>query len=292
MGPYRKPLLHSPPDLREDVPVFLMPKASAMKHDERCVTYIWLSRRPLFGSAYRSLLSDYFDSMPPESGVVIGSFLRSADIVPGLAFPGDIDVLIIPYEGDELVLSSALAVEIKIVRASFAKPGKSPNEFGFSQAKALLGAGFPYVAVGHLIISDESPRHAWREVMVTKLLDADEGTCGPLEAVLHDMLPWDLLSRSYGRLERNCSDPLLGLFSAYPEGHGVWFPSARSASLNPCMSKSVMDGIYAYYRRNYRQFFLTRRFPPSTPGVAFGEGEPAYMRHLENVLAKMRRDFR
>ncbi|QVQ26046.1 hypothetical protein [Achromobacter deleyi] len=263
-----------------------------MKHDERCVTYIWLSRRPLFGSAYRSLLPDYFDSMPPESGVMIGSFLPSADIVPGLTFPGDIDVLIIPYEGDELVLSSALAVEIKIIRASFAKPGKSPNEFGFSQAKALLGAGFPYVAVGHLIVSDGSPRHAWREVIVTKLLDADEGTCGPIEAVLHDMLPWDLLSRSYGRLERNCSDPLLGLFSAYAEGHGVWFPSARNASLNPCMSKSVMDGIYAYYQKNYRQFFLTRRFPPSAPGVAFGEGEPAYMRHLENVVEKMRRDFR
>lgn len=292
MAPYRKPLLHRPPDLREGVPIFVMPKGAAVKHDERCVTYTWLSHRPLFGHAYRSLLPDYFDSMPLESGVMIGSFLPSAEIVPGLTFPGDVDVLIIPYEGDELVLSRALAVEIKVIRASFAKQGKSPNEFGFSQARAMLAAGFPYVAIGHLIISDESPRYAWREAMMTTVLDVDEGTCGPIAAVLQDMLPWDLLTRSSGRLTKICLDPALGHFSAYPEGQGVWFPGGKNASFNPHARKSVMDGIYAYYERNYGQFLLTRRFPPSTPGAAVGKGSPGYKRHLEDVVAKMHRDFR
>ncbi len=293
MFPYRKPMLHRPPPLSDGMPAFLMPKAEALRHDERCVAYSWLSHRPRFGQAYRGVLPHVFDSMVRESGVMIGSFIRSADIVSGLTYPGDIDVLIIPYEEDELVLSSTLAIEIKIVRASFAKQGKSPNDFGFSQAKAMLLAGFPHVAVGHLIVSDESPRYAWREAKMTVLLDVEEGTCGPIETVLHDRLPWDLLCRSNGRLKRNCTDPLLGHFSAYPEGQGNWFPRATEAKFNPRASKAVMDGIYAYYHRNYGQFLWTRRFSPSADsGEGLSVGSPEYKRHLEEIRQKLRRDFR
>ena len=76
---------------------------------------------------------------------------------PAVRFPGDIDILIVPYENDFLQLDRVLAIEVKVVRASFEKQGRSPNDFGISQTKALLRAGFPYCAVAHLIVSDESP---------------------------------------------------------------------------------------------------------------------------------------
>ena len=285
----RKPVLQFPPDSRAGDPLFLMPAGAMMKHDERCVTYAWLSDRALFGEVYRRLLPDYFDAMPQDSGVVIGSFLPPGDVVPGLTFPGDIDVLVIPYEGDELVLSHALAIEIKVIRASFARQGKSPNQFGFSQAGALLEAGFPHVAVGHLIVSDRSPDDAWRDVAMTRVVDAGTGACEPLHPVKHDMLPGDLIRRSHGRLARNCPNPLLGHFSAYPSGPGIWFPVGTPASFNPQTRTHVLEGLHACYQQHHRYFLRTRRYPPSGTDAII---RPERRERLKQLVEKMRRDFR
>lgn len=268
----------------------MMPASAAMRHDERCVTYAWLSSRKLFGEVYRLLLPDYFDAMPQDSGVVIGSFIPMAEVVPGLNFPGDIDVLVIPYEGNELVLSYTLAIEVKVIRASFARQGKSPNQFGFSQANALLATGFPHVAVGHLIVSDRSPEHAWREMTMTMIVDANTGACGPLQMMRHDMLPADLMERSHGRLKRNRPDPRLGHFSAYPEASSqLWFPEGEHATFNPQTRPEVLEGIYACYQANHRHFLRTRRHPPSEP-VAFSTQER--LQWFEVMAEKLRRDFR
>lgn len=285
---YRKPMRNRPLDLPDGAPMFFMPASKAEVHDERCVTYAWLSQRKLFGEVYRRLLPESFEAMTHEGGVMIGSFIRSADIVAGLAFPGDIDVLVIPYEKDELVLSDVLAIEIKIIRAAFAKQGKSPNEFGFSQAKGLLAAGFPYVAVGHLIVSDASPANAWQEVGMTTIINADEGTCTPLQTVWHDMLPVNLLRRSHGRLRNNCPDPRIGHFSAYPGDVDLWFPEGVRATLNPLASRGVMDGVYAYYQSNYRNFLWTRCYPPIASSGASGVVPDE---HSRQMLDKMCRDF-
>lgn len=238
-------MLKLPPDLPSGEPSFLVPASAAIKHDERFVTYALLSRRELFGEVYRLLLPEYFDAMPRDSGVVIDSFIPANESVPGLKFPGDVDVLVIPYEDDRLVLSHALVIEIKIICASFTRQGKSPNQFGFSQACALLSAGFPHVAVGHLIASDRSPEGAWREVGRTTIVNAREGTCEPIRVAKHDMLPADLLHRSHGRLLRNRPDSRLGHFSAYPDSSEFWFPEGERATLNPHTNPEVLDGISA-----------------------------------------------
>lgn len=288
MAPYRKSVQSLPANTPNGEPLFLMPTSAALKYDERCVTYAWLSRRTLFGEVYSLLLPDYFLAMPQGSGVVIGSFIPTADVMPGLTFPGDIDVLVIPYEGDELVLSQTLAIEIKVIRASFARQGKSPNQFGFSQACALLEAGFPHAAVGHLIVSDRSPEDAWREVAMTTVVDADAGTCEPLQPVMHDMLPADLLRRAHGRLKHNCPDSRLGHFSAYPGGPGLWFPEGERATLNPHTRQEVLDGIHACYLKHHRHFLRTRRYPPSAPTLVI---EPERDERFTAMAEKMRRDF-
>lgn len=288
MDAYRKPMKERPPDLRDGAPMFLMPAGKAELHDERCVTYAWLAQRKLFGAVYQCLFPEYFNALPGDAGVMIGSFITSRDIVPGLLFPGDIDVLAIPCENDELLLSSTLAIEIKIIRATFAKQGKSPNQFGFSQAAGLLAAGFPHVAVGHLIVSDASPEHAWQETTMTTVVDADKGTCGPLRVVRCDMLPVSLLRRAHGRLQCNRPDPHIGHFSAYPDESDLWLPEGVRAKRNPLMSRDVMDGIYAYYQANHQDFLWTRAYPPVAPSrVSIGMSKE----HALQMLDKMGRDF-
>lgn len=289
MSVYKKALRHKPIDLPSGAPAFVVPVAAAAKHDERCVTYAWIGNRPLFGEVYRRLLPACFQHMPMDSGVMVGTFVRSECILPCLKFPGDVDVLVIPYEGDQLIISSTLAIEIKIIRASYLRQGKSPNQYGFSQAGGLLSAGFPFVAVGHLIISDRSPKEAWRGVEMTKIVDADSGRCAPLKTVSFDMLPVDLIGRSHGRLMRNCTNPLLGHFSAYPRAWGLCFPEAKEALLNPMVSVELMEGVYDFYEKNYRDFLWIRKHPATSPAGRRGWESEAY---FEKLIGKMHQDFR
>lgn len=269
--------------------MFMVPTGAAHKYDERYVTYAWLGNRRLFGEVYRRLLPEYFQSMPMDGGVMIGSFIRSESVFPGLSFPGDIDVLVIPYEKDQLVLSRTLTIEIKIIRATYLRQEKSPNQFGFSQAGGLLAAGFPYVAVGHLIVSDHSPKEAWRDVGMTTIIDADVGSCTPMQIATRDMLPADLMDRSHGRLLNNCPNPVLGYFSAYPVSKGTWFPRCAKTSPNPFVSEEVMDGVYDFYQQNHQSFLWTRSHPSSSPAP---RGDWMSEDYMEQLVSKMQRDFR
>jgi hypothetical protein len=198
--------------------------------------------------------------MPPKSGVLIKCLVPIKDIISTASFPGDIDLLIIPYENESIILSKTLAIELKAVRASFSKQGKSPNDIGFSQANALTSLGFPYVAIGHLIISDKSPREAWREMMTTRIKDEKTGLCEKLQYTFIDMLPADLIQRSHGRLNKRCKDSSIGYFSAYISNDNErWFPEGGSARWNKRASKNLLDSIYQYYQSNFNFFFDTPR---------------------------------
>lgn len=242
---------------------FTVPKNLERKNDERVLGAKLVLNRPLFGHCYMKILPSYFNNMPQLSGVFISPLVDIRKIVPSASFPGDIDLLIIPYENQNLILSKTLVVELKAIRASFDKQGKSPNDFGFTQAKALLDLGFPYVAVGHLIVSDNSPREAWRNIMMGKIKDAETGELGELEEVSADMLPVDLMARAYGRMIKNRNDSKIGLFSAYISStKGMWFPEGSSASWNNKTSKNLLDAIHEYYLSDFDNFFDTPRYNP------------------------------
>lgn len=275
-----------PFDIRDKSPFFIFPKSALQKWDEKVVTYALISDRRLFGMVYSLLLPEYFESMPQESGVMIGSFVKTQKITKSIKYPGDIDILIIPYEGSRLVLSKILAIEIKVIRATFQKQNKSPNQFGFSQANALLKAGFPYVAVGHLIVSANSPKDAWREVGETVLLDSTTGQCAPIRTIKYDMLPSDLLGRAHGRLEHNCDNSLIGHFSAYPLGKKTWLPMGKSAELNPMVSMELIEDVSNFYLKNYNQFLWTRRYSSSVL-----RKRPETKDLMKHLIEKMRNDF-
>lgn len=240
----------------------LLPEWMIRKADERYLGIRLVLERRLFGMGYQQLDSRYFNSMPRDSGVMIRGLVPIDAICPGQTFPGDIDLLVIPFEKDELVASRALAIESKAVRASYARQHRSPNSFGFSQASALLALGFPLVGVAHLIVSDRSPESAWRKMAMTTLLDAETGLVDEFREVYVDMLPSDLIERCVGRLRGNCPDQRIGLLSSFIGGEGHWIPSGRSAEYNEEASLGVINSIARYYEQNAESFFETLRYPP------------------------------
>jgi len=64
-------------------------------------------------------MPSFFEERVEDSGVMIAHSVPSREISPVIIFPGDIDLLVIPCVGDELIVDQALAIEVKIVRARF-----------------------------------------------------------------------------------------------------------------------------------------------------------------------------
>jgi len=237
----------------------------ARKKDEIALAALMMCDRRLFGEVYQSVQSEYFWRMPQDSGVLVHQCAPTSAIFPGQNNPGDIDLLIIPYEGNYLVANKIVAVELKVIRASYQRQGKSPNDFGYTQACHLLRLGFPYAAVIHLIVSDDSPPEAWEEMSAFRVLDSSGRVAGP-ETHRVDTMPISLMNRAFGRLLSNCPDDHLGLVAAYlgkwredersiSPNSGFWFPNGREAELSPNYSIAAMTAVCSYYERARLRFF-------------------------------------
>lgn len=261
---YRKPIRNKPHFFKSGEPVICLHKKLVERKDEIALGIEFICRRQLFGSAYRRLVGSYFWNAPKNSGVMIAPFTMTHDIFPDRKFPGDVDLLVIPYENDELVLSRTLAIELKVVRATYLKQSKSPNDYGFSQALGLLDFGLPYAAVGHLIVSDVSPKDAWRTTSVATVISAEDGRISPLREIQMDLMPLDLLRRSFGRLSANTPNDQLGFFAVYlsDDRNHHWEPEGKVAMLNSKYSHESLDQIAQYYDQNPDRFFMTPRFDP------------------------------
>lgn len=88
---------------------------------------------------------------------VAANVLREAIGLPPSLKPGDIDILIVPEGPSGPQLEKAMAVEVKVVRPTFAKPGRNANSYGRSQVSGLLRDGFPFVGLLHLVLPEPLP---------------------------------------------------------------------------------------------------------------------------------------
>lgn len=261
VGEIRAPMKQRARLAQHGMPSFAVKRRWFETRDERALVCQWVSDLKPFGAAYCDLQPE--GVVAPRSGVLACPFIPTNRIVTDATYPGDIDLLLIPYESDDLILSRVMAIEAKAVRASYARQGKSPNEFGYSQASALLDLGFPYVALVHLVTSDISPREAWRKTGVARVLENDEVELLPdIDA---DLLPVDLLRRSFGRLVANCVNQEIGLVAAYvndrlsgrPAGE-FWLPYCRRALPNVKFDPVVAASISMFYERFSHRFLQIR----------------------------------
>lgn len=260
---YSLPLKVKPSIKRDGDIIFCLDAKLVNSDDEIALGLQYICNRYLYGQGYSRLMGKFFENMGQNSGTLIRPFTISSKLIPSMTTPGDIDLLIIPYENDQLLVSKTIAIELKVIRAKFVKQQKSPNEYGFSQAKGLLKAGFPYVAVMHLIISDESPIDSWRDVLIAQVVNAESGEIKVLETIKKDMMPTSLMERAFGRLISNCPDGRIGLLSTYFEKrkYGNWLPKGKVAKFNEKCSKEILDLIAEFYYQNYTSFLDTRKYP-------------------------------
>ncbi len=260
-----------PNSLKADQVAFYLPHAYVEKQHELALTISFITKRRLFGIAYSGLQPEYFSTMPQGSGVYVCPMIPTDVLAPNVKFPGDIDLIILPYEKDELILHRTVAVEIKAVRAGYAKQGKSPNGFGISQAEGLLSMGFPYAALAHLITSDKSPQQAWREVGVARIVD-ESGLVETLPPKQIDLMPMDLMQRAIGRMEQRACNSKLGLIAAYLgstsdelfgiDSKAVWFTEHRKALPNRLPSLTLIKNIVKLFEERPSCFLDNPRYDP------------------------------
>lgn len=146
----------------------MLPKSWFINHNENGMLIRLIVNMRLLGLCLRETHPTFF-SDPNYKGVLINILIPSKELHPDLSKPGDIDMLIIPYTEDCIIFSESLAIEAKVIIASYENQGKSPKKFGFSQAQGLWDIGFPYVAVYHFIVSDISPTQTWKKMLVAKI---------------------------------------------------------------------------------------------------------------------------
>jgi hypothetical protein len=249
---------------------YWVPSRWMKQNHEAALVIALICHRKLFGEVYLGLQPDYFWQMPHGSGVLCCPLVTTSDVAPYAIRPGDIDLLIVPYEHDELILDRIVACEVKVIRATFANQGKSPNDFGGSQASALVELGFPYAALIHLVVSDASPKSAWRRVWAGRMAENDLFI--PMGKRLKDQLPGDLIRRAYGRLVANADDEL-GLAAVYVDRRSrmesnitdrtaMWFPRCRKATSNCQPNLELMRSVGAYFHANSKRFLETPRYDP------------------------------
>ena len=258
---YHTKLLHRPAQLKEGHKVYI-PVEWIEKSHEFAMKFALICNRRLFGRCYEKLMPQIYEALGHHGGVMIGCFIKSSHLLSGMVFPGDIDLLVIPYDSDELLISETLAIEVKIVRARFSRQGKAPNEFGFSQAEGAISHGFPYSAVAHLIISDTSPAEEWQTLLSARVANSETGQLSKPKNVKVDTMPLNLIHRSFGRLKANCTHEALGLVAAYisigMSGH--WEPAGQPATRNEKISLTTLKAINDFYQNNYKQFMDIKKY--------------------------------
>lgn len=70
------------------------------------------------------------------------------------SLPGDIDILIIPFDNKKVFFERTAVYEVKIVRPRRNNINKSPNSSGTKQIKGLINDGFPLIGLMHICMPE------------------------------------------------------------------------------------------------------------------------------------------
>lgn len=266
---YRERMIHRPPKYcdsnRERVMFAPLSRKPKGEWDEENIVAHIIAHMKIAGQWISAIMPNLYFTSGPYSGLMITMSVPSKLIDPSITFPGDIDILAIPYDKDALILSQVFAVEIKVIRGNKRRPGKSPNKYGFSQATSLLDHGFPHVAVGHVIVTRDPLDEPNREVLIAKM--GNEGKIASYKPAMLDMFECDLTSRAFGKLESNCNDYRLGYFSMNYDGKRIFEPLGHSCGFSPMLKQELLRNVKLFYEENYEIFFEMPRY--SAADIAF-----------------------
>lgn len=258
----KKKLIHRPHRYVDNAGQHLMfaPISHRIKHkwDEESVVANIIANMKVFGRWYSALQPNLYLESGLHSGVMTTMSVPIQKVESELSFPGDIDILAIPYENDFLLLSLTTVVEIKILRVEKRRLGKSPNRFGFSQASALLEHGFPYAALGHVIVTDDVRDEPNREMLLARVEHQESITS--LTPIMEYAFEIDLCNRTYGRLASKAPNDGIGLFAMNFDGSRVFEALGKACRFNPNYDSRLLNGIQRFYEENTDVFIEIPRY--------------------------------
>lgn len=269
---YRAPLIHRPPKYHtyDQKRAMVAPLSHKIKKrwDEEYVVAEIIANMHILGRWLSALMPNLYLEAGLYSSFMVTMSVSSKEIVADMSFPGDIDILVIPCDEDELILSKTLVVEVKILRGEKRRPAKSPNKYGHSQAASLLEHGFPYVGIGHVIVTDDLADTPNKEMFVATMGPGE--TITSLESIKVDIFEHDLANRSLGRLKNICGTTEIGYFVMSFDGKRVFEPLGRACISNRKYDLALLDSINHFYNENYQIFFEAPRYSPTD--IEFWEG--------------------
>jgi hypothetical protein len=225
---------------------------------------IWfVCHRRLFGHCYYGVMDKFAYTLGRGDGVFVSLSVDTKSLVGRQIKPGDVDLLVVPYKDDQLILDFTLAIELKVIRATFETQGKSPNQMGVSQGTGLLKAGFPFAAVYHLIVSDDAPSKSYTQMMSAKITD-ESGRAEVVGQVMVDYHPAELIRRSFGRLKQAAEEaPSLGLATAFVGTYseiktsaptGLWIPEWKEATRNKGINTDLLKKVADHFEINSQYY--------------------------------------
>lgn len=158
--------------------------------------------------------------------------------------PGDVDLLIIPERKGLLHFDRSIAIEVKVVRPTFAKPEKNAGKMGSTQVKGLARDGFPFVGLLHLEVPEETPEESRVEMP---------------NGYLMDMFPFEASLRQEGRLKKLDLPEFVGfsstgLLSGNNDFIGSSFGLDQKCSKNPESCYILVNSIRDFYKANTGKF--------------------------------------
>lgn len=261
---YRAPLLQRPPKYythdQERAMVAPISRKIKTRWDEENVVAGIIANMHILGRWISALMPNLYLELGLYSSFMTTMSVPSKAITATMSFPGDIDILVIPCDEDELILSKTLAVEVKILRGEKRRPAKSPNKYGRSQALSLLKHGFPYVGIGHVIVTDDLPDAPNKEMLVGAVSSGE--TVTSLKPSKIDAFELDLANRSLGRLKSVCSTTEIGYFTMNFDAKRIFEPLGRACVPNHRWNPELFDSINRFYNQNCQRFFEAPRYSP------------------------------
>ena len=175
--------------------------------------------------------------------------------------PGDVDILILPIQAEEILYDYAIAIEAKIFRPTLKNPGKNVNKFGLSQALGLRRDGFPFVGLLHIALPENTPHQLRPKIpLMENKLDGKGNLLFSGQHIAID--PFSLMAayRQEGRLKAKQIPPDISYkvlaFEISQNGsliaNTVGF--SYSGHKNPFYSKKVEKLLTNFYQKN-SEFF-------------------------------------
>lgn len=185
--------------------------------------------------------------------------------------PGDIDLFLIPFNDCQYHFDRSIAIEVKVLRPTIAKPSRNVNSMGFKQASGLLRDGFPFVGLLHIAVPEVIPTEfCWDVPVIGNALGPSGELVETGERVAVDPFPIITAQRQEGRINA-LGLPMEAGFNSIglnlsPDGEGfsggtVGFD--KTGKLNPRVSNELLEAIKAYLINNRASFSEVRWFDKS-----------------------------